>query len=226
LTGISGGNAFYITSSKEMRQFLEQKLSSLSSIYARHIQFQFDKKDDVELRYAFRIHPEVGPLETVSPIMLGDLMHGKKMSFLFEFQLPQLNSGAQQVILAEGRLSMEIPARNQRNHLLPLRMECKVEPEPRSEPPPHALIEAMSHLSLYRLQEKARREVSTGDIAQATRHLQYLATHLLSQGKRDLAHSVLMEAEHIQKNQQFSREGDKRIKYGTRALLLPSGLES
>jgi Ca-activated chloride channel family protein len=34
-----------------------------------------------------------------------------------------------------------------------------------------------------------------------------------------------MEAEHIQKSRRFSKEGDKRIKYGTRALLLPSGPE-
>jgi Ca-activated chloride channel family protein len=34
-----------------------------------------------------------------------------------------------------------------------------------------------------------------------------------------------MEAEHIRQSQRFSKDGDKRIKYGTRALLLPSGLE-
>ncbi|HMN62059.1 MAG TPA: hypothetical protein PJ988_16940, partial [Anaerolinea sp.] len=59
----------------------------------------------------------------------------------------------------------------------------------------------------------------------ATKHLHYLATHLLSQGDRELAHTVLMEAEHIQQSRRFSKEGDKKIKYGTRALLLPSGSE-
>jgi hypothetical protein len=36
---------------------------------------------------------------------------------------------------------------------------------------------------------------------------------------------VLKEAENIQKNNHFSEEGDKRIKYGTRSLLLPPGQE-
>ena len=86
-------------------------------------------------------------------------------------------------------------------------------------------MDALSHLSLYRLQERARKEVETGQISQASRHLQYLATHLLSIGDRELAHTVLVEADHLQQSRHFSKDGDKRIKYGTRALLLPSGLE-
>jgi len=83
----------------------------------------------------------------------------------------------------------------------------------------------MSRLTLYRLQERARQEVEAGSVQKATKHLQYLATHLLAQGDRELAHTVLVEAEHIQQSRRFSKDGDKRIKYGTRGLLLPSGLE-
>jgi Ca-activated chloride channel family protein len=226
LTGLSGGNVLFITSPRDLYQFLEQKMQTLASLYARQIQFDFQSDRDVELRYAFRIQPEIGPLEIANPLMLGDLSYGKKMVFLFEFLLPSLAPETQGVTLAHGRLVMELSAGNQRESRLPLRLKRGVEVEPALEPPPMVLVEAMSHLSLYRLQDKARKEVATGNIAKATRHLQYLATHLLSQGKRDLAHAVLVEAEHIQKNQQFSLEGDKRIKFGTRALLLPSGVES
>ena len=69
-------------------------------------------------------------------------------------------------------------------------------------------------------------EVSEGDVVNATRHLQYLATHLLSKGEKELAHTVLVEADHIQQSKKFSKEGDKRIKYGTRGLLLPPGTEN
>jgi Ca-activated chloride channel family protein len=94
-----------------------------------------------------------------------------------------------------------------------------------NDAPPQAIVQSMSRLTLYRMQEKARSEVLAGQAGKATRHLQQLATHLLAQGERDLAHTVLMEAESINKNQQFSEEGDKRIKYGTRALLLPPHTE-
>jgi Ca-activated chloride channel homolog len=88
------------------------------------------------------------------------------------------------------------------------------------------IVEAMSKLTLYRMQEKVRAEVNEGQIDKATKHMHYLATHLLSQGDRELAHTVLIEAEHIQQSRRLSNEGEKRIKYGTRALLLPSGMEN
>ncbi len=71
------------------------------------------------------------------------------------------------------------------------------------------------------MQERARSEVEDGDTEQATKHLQYLATHLITQGHKDLAQTVLAEAESVSNTHKFSAAGDKRIKYGTRALLLP-----
>jgi hypothetical protein len=43
--------------------------------------------------------------------------------------------------------------------------------------------------------------------------------HLLAQGERGLAHTVLLEAENILQKKSFSQQGRKEIKYGTRALL-------
>jgi len=225
LTSLNGGNTTFVSTPQDLTNFLDQKLRSLISLYARRINFEFQSAPKVEVRYAFRIHPDVGPMQVHSPILLGDLMYGKSLTILFEFLLPPMTAGIQKVPLAEGRLFMEIPSREGTDARILFKINRSVIIDPEQELPPIQIIEAMSHLSLYRLQEKARNEVSTGNINQATRHLQHLATHLLSQGNRELAHSVLVEADHIQHNHQFSQEGEKRIKYGTRALLLPSGTE-
>jgi Ca-activated chloride channel family protein len=225
LTSLSGGNSQLITGAKDLHNFLEQKLRSLTTVYARHISFEFQGSPSVELRYAFRLNPDVGPVQVTSPIPMGDLLYGKSLVVLFEFLLPALSADMKRVALAEGRLVMELPNKEGSEVRLPIKMNRTVVKDPDPELPPAPIIEAMSHLSLYRLQEKARLEVATGNISRATRHLQYLATHLLSQGNRELAHAVLVEADHIQQSRQFSQEGEKRIKYGTRALLLPSGTE-
>jgi Ca-activated chloride channel family protein len=94
------------------------------------------------------------------------------------------------------------------------------------EPPPLEIIQALSRLTLYRLQGQARLEVAAGAYDQASQHLQRLAIHLLQQGNRELARTVLLEAENIKEKQTYSLEGDKRIKYGTRALLLPGSGEN
>ncbi len=73
------------------------------------------------------------------------------------------------------------------------------------------------------MQEKAQEDAAVGNHADAARRLQHLATHLISQGERSMAQTVLLEAEYLQQKQKFSEEGRKNIKYGTRALLLPAG---
>jgi Ca-activated chloride channel family protein len=142
---------------------------------------------------------------------------------LFEFLVQKINQPMDKLHLASGYLEMDVINQGGVLQFLDLHRPTVEDPEP--ELPPAPIVEAMSRLTLYRLQEKARFEVGQGEAVEASKHLQYLATHLLSSGNRELAHTVLMEAEHIRQSQRFSKDGDKRIKYGTRALLLPSGLE-
>ena len=91
--------------------------------------------------------------------------------------------------------------------------------------PNSALVDALARLTVYRMQEKARQDVVDGNLEAASRHLQHLATHLLAGGDRELAHAVLIEAEHIRQSRRFSQEGGKRIKYGTRSLVQFDELE-
>jgi Ca-activated chloride channel family protein len=225
LSSISGGNALYVSTPRDLNKYLEQKLSSLEMIYARNITYEFNCDAGIELRYAFRIYPETGPLTINSPICLGNIQYGKSLVVLFEFVVQPISHGVDQVRLADGRVKMEIPSENATFERLFLKLRRPVSDNPEIELPPAPIVEAMSRLTLYRLQERARQEVEAGSVQKATKHLQYLATHLLAQGDRELAHTVLVEAEHIQQSRRFSKDGDKRIKYGTRGLLLPSGLE-
>lgn len=225
ISSASGSNSIFVSSPKDLNKFFEQKLSVLSNTYARGLSFEWQMDPGVQLRYAFRMHPETGPLPIHGSIPLGTLMFRKSMSFLFEFLLPPFAEGVDLVTLMKGSIKMEIPSKKSIRARLLLDVARSVSTNVDRETPPPAIVEAMAKLTLYRMQERVRREVTDGQIDKATKHLHYLATHLLSQGDRELAHTVLMEAEHIQQSRRFSKEGDKRIKYGTRALLLPSGPE-
>jgi hypothetical protein len=72
---------------------------------------------------------------------------------------------------------------------------------------------------LYRMQERARKEIEQGHIDTATRQLQALASNLLTQGERSLAQTILLEVDYLKKQHALSEEGSKKINYGTRALL-------
>ena len=225
ISSLSGGNAILVSSPKDLNKFMEQKLGMLGNTYARNMVFDYVSDQGVQLRYAFRLNPETGPIPVSASVPLGTLMYHKSMSFLLEFVLPPIAPLANQIKVASGDIKLDIPVAKGAHFRIKLDISVPSKVNPESEPPPSQLVEAMAKLTLYRMQEKIRKEVAEGQVDRATRHLHFLATHLLSQGDRELAHTVLVEAEHIQQSRRFSKEGDKRIKYGTRALLLPSGSE-
>jgi hypothetical protein len=73
------------------------------------------------------------------------------------------------------------------------------------------------------MQDRARSEMKAGQVEKATLSLKNLAVHLLAHGHQDLAKTVMLEAENIQRKRGFSLEGEKEIKYATRALLMNQG---
>lgn len=225
LTRSSGGSSMYISAPKELHSYLQQKYASLGRVYAERVTLDFSTDPNVELRTAFRIQPDATPLANKSPIIAGNIQQFNSLSVLLEFFVKPLDVTIDEITLARGSVRMDIPSRSVPAIKMNLRLVRPVLMDTEPESPPYTIVQAISQLTLYRIQEKARDEVSSGDVAKATKHLQYLATHLLSRGERELAHTVLVEANHVKENRTFSSEGEKRIKYGTRALMLPSGPE-
>ncbi len=220
LASISGGNSVYISAEEDLAQFVEQKIQSLSVNYARKTELHLDLPEHITLGYAFRIQPNVGPLEVNFPVQLGALEYGRNTSVILEFKIDQLQTVEPDQTIASGKVIFEVTSKTIPIERQFIRINRPIRDTWVKEKVPTAMLTAMSRLSLYRLQEKAREEAAIGEIESSSRHLTYLASRFMAQGNHDLAHSALLEAEHLQKHQRFSEEGEKDIKYGTRSLFL------
>jgi Ca-activated chloride channel family protein len=157
--------------------------------------------------------------------MLGPIPSNRTLKILLEFAVKtasnlQQSNQQKNVILLEGQLTASLPDLPTPVQPLPLNLYRPISDEAVANPPPAEIMDALSRLTLYRLQEQARLEVNAGQYEKASGHLQKLATHLLAQGQRGLARTVLLEAEQIHQRKALSLQGDKEIKYGTRALLM------
>ena len=225
ITGLSGGSTLLISTPADLDNYLIEKVLEIETLYARGLSFQFESSPGVELQYTFRLTPNISPLNIANPVVLGDIQYHKSISLLFEFVVPPLKDDIERLNLARGWVWMDVPGRKTPGARIRLDINRPVALNPIVDPPPPVIMEAMEKLTLYRLQEKVRLEVDAGQVDKATRHLHYLATNLIARGDRELAHAVLIEAEHVQQSRQLSGEGQKRIKYGTRSLFLQSGSE-
>ena len=105
---------------------------------------------------------------------------------------------------------------------LRMRLSSHVSDTPSNDSPPLEMHKALSRLTLYRMQERARKEIEKGNFDTATRQLQMLANNLVAQGERSLAHTIAFEVDNLKKQRSLSDEGSKKMKYGTRSLFLAS----
>lgn len=224
LTSLTGGNSMYISRPEEIRRTLMAKIANISSTYAEDVQLDYRLAKGVELRYAFRIHPHSGLLNLSGPMRLGTIDYDDGLKLLFEFIVHQAREG-ENVTLLDGRIRSVLTGQNGKSLSFPLKLARPVERRADLDAPPAEVVKALSKLILYRMQEQAQADAAAGNFEKAAERLQRLATHLLAQNERALAKTALLEAEQLRRQQQFSKQGLKEIKYGTRALLLTSGEE-
>jgi len=226
LSSLTGGSATFVSQVKDLKRFFENQVRNSSVLYSRNLRFEFESDAGVELRYAYRLMPDTTPLTIENPLILGNIFYGKTLRVLLEFQITPLPDQSHFLRLAEGKLWIDqVTSDNSEPQKLAFRVNRPVSQGLENELPNSALVDALARLTVYRMQEKARQDVVDGNLEAASRHLQHLATHLLAGGDRELAHAVLIEAEHIRQSRRFSQEGGKRIKYGTRSLVQFDELE-
>ncbi|MEJ5222896.1 MAG: DnaJ domain-containing protein [Anaerolineales bacterium] len=215
----TGGVSMFVSDPQKIQEILLKKFHHLSSAYAENVSLDFEPATDTELLYCFRIKPEPGPLDPKGPIALGVIPRDGALSVMMEIRVNSLSRAFKTIEFLNGTLTVTVTGEGSA-HPMPLTLQLPIADEIFPEPPPQAIIQALSQLTLYRMQERARAEVDEGNYEKATQYLRSLASHLMAQGERSLAKTVLFEAEHIERKQTFSNDGDKAIKYGTRALII------
>jgi Ca-activated chloride channel family protein len=226
LASRTGGNSSYISKPQDIQRLLLEKFNSLANILADDVNIEFKEIEGIQLNYAFRLQPEGGPVSLENPLRLGPILQDTPLNVLFEFLIEPSASKADLVTLLDGTLKIMASV-----HPLPItpvriKLDREAADEAKNDPPPPAILSALSRLTLYRLQDRAREEAEAKNFKNATRHLKNLASLLLTQGEKQLAKTTLLEAENMERMQMFSQEGGKEIKYGTRALLLSAAESS
>jgi len=218
----TGGSTAFIAQPNDIKRLLLEKFNALAQTFAEDITLEVSPSAGVDLAYAFRLQPDPSPIALDRQLHLGSILQDASTSVLFEYIIQPEAVKSDLVTILNGMLKVSIAS--QPFPVPPLRINLKrlVSNLAEVEPPHPKIVQALSRLMLYRMQERARKEIENGDIDTATRQLQTLASNLLAQGERGLAQTILLEVSNLQQKSTLSEEGSKKIKYGTRALFLES----
>jgi Ca-activated chloride channel homolog len=215
----TGGSSAYIAEPQDIKRLLLEKFNALAQIYAEEVVLKQTAVEGADLSYAFRLQPDPSPIVLDNPMRLGTILQDASTQLLFEYIIQPKAVKSDLAAVLDGTLKISIASQPLPVPPLDLRISRPVSDVPGSDPPPAVIVQALSRLMLYRMQERAREEIKNGRIETATRHLETLASNLLSQGERSLAQTILLEVNHLQRKNVLSPEGSKKMNYGTRALL-------
>lgn len=223
----TGGSSAFISEPKDIKRILLEKFNTLAQTYADDVTLEFAPLEGVELSYAFRLQPDPSPIEVdESPLRLGPILQDTSTRMIFEYIIEPKAVKSDILTFLDGTLKVLIASLPTPVPALKLKLQRPITDESEADTPPSEIVQALSRLMLYRMQDRARKEIAKGNIDTGTRQLQALAANLLSQGERSLAQTIMLEVNSLQNKNALSAEGSKKINYGTRALfLVPSKKE-
>lgn len=224
LTKRTGGHVMFLDSPRSVAVFLQHIFEDLARVYAGRMQLDGSLAQQVDLRSAFRLLPEPMPLSDTLPIVMGNLGREGKIRLLLELVIHPIGQ-IDELDLAHFSISGDVLGLGAERQTLPVYVRSQVSKDPDLKPPPEDIVSALSYISLYRMQEKARHEAELGQTVQAARRLENLAEQLMASGERELAKAALNEAAQVTRTRRLSHAGEKILKYGTRSLLLPAKTE-
>jgi Ca-activated chloride channel family protein len=226
LASTTGGTSSYIKSANSVIKFLNEHVRNLSDAFAERVHISVAPDPDIQLETAFRLSPQPQPLPIDQGfIPLGSLQVNRIISVLFQIQLPaQMKTGFRS--LARLVVNGDILDNTHQKYQTVSDVSLEVSDNPPIEDPPIAILDALGKLTLYRMQERAQAALESGNIGEATRRLETLATRLFEMGEGELASEALSEAKRVALTSTLSDEGRKTLKYQTRHLLLGSPSEN
>jgi Ca-activated chloride channel homolog len=221
LANMTGGSSSFVSTPEDLNDFMRKFAESINTVYARGLSLDFESDEIVKTKYIFRIQPEIAELPLEKPIPLGDLYQNRKSIYLIAFLISPLPREKSILKLGKGKIRLEINSTEIIKSRIIIDLQIPVIDELRKEQVPVDIVNALSRINIYQMQLKANQDVQNGNIQRAINRLGDISTQLLAQGNKEMAKIVLTEAEMLKKNQRYSADGDKQLKYGTRALLLP-----
>ncbi len=212
----TGGTSTYIAFPQQVRGVMRDMVQRLTMLLARDVTLTVRPTERAWVEDAFRTAPLMERLSSEGGVYsLGNLLAGKPTQVLFEIVVRATMPGFHRLLQLE--MNAQVPTFNREERLI-FDLEREFVSEAVEEPIPPALVNVLSRLSIFRMQEQVWKALDTGQIEDARRRLETIATRLLDMGEAELAHVALLEAGRVAQGGQMSSRGQKMIRYGTRSL--------
>ncbi len=224
LASAGKGAVLYVEHASSIGAAFERELRALKDAWIPDLTLRLRYDPRAQHKDIFSISPELRRLKREDgEIAIGPLQRTDARLLLLELLVSPQSEGPHRLLQIEARgRAPTLGASATRQHSLWVEFLPAGQTRPLM---PAAVTEAARHVTLLRMQERAQQEAQQGLIEPATQRMTQLAKALQREGAGTLARTIQEEIRQLSATGAFSDGGSKRLRYGTRSLVLPSGME-
>lgn len=222
---LSGGFADFIPAEQPeniLRAF-EQQVRGAQAAVIQNAVMLLRLVPGVTPRAVWRVTPMIAKLgqQALSDrdvqVSLGDLGNDQVQGFLIELLVAPRQPGTYR--LAQAEIAYDVAALGLYGEKVKcdLLLNFSADLMQTAQNDSHVL-NIVEKVTTHKLQTQAMDEAAVGNLSGATQKLRAAATRLLNLGEENLAQTALEEAQRLEKGQELSSAGTKKLRYETRKL--------
>ena len=213
----SSGKADFINQPSEIGAYFQEEVQTMQGAVVQNALLTLRMIPGIMPRKVWRVAPLIADLG-VRPmsdrdvqVSLGELVKDQGQGILVELMLPPRTDGRYRI--AQADVSYDVPLlRLTGEHARADIVVGYTSTAAASRVNPR-VMNIVEKVTAFKLQTRALTDAQSGDHAGATQKLRQAATMLLNQGETDLARTMNLEADNLEKQGQMSEEGKKTIKF-------------
>jgi Ca-activated chloride channel family protein len=201
---------------------LQKRVRGLGTVFAQGLTLKPRFTEGVWMESAFCVSPYLDRLKSEGGVIsLGTLQADAPLTAVLEVGVAKRSPGEHRLMQLE--LTADVQSLGRVGEMLRRDVSVTFTPEETSpETVEPAILSALTKITVYRMQERAWDSLDDGNVEEASRQLEMIATRLFDLGESRLARAAMLEAGRIAKGGAPTDKGRKELKYGTRSLTIAS----
>ncbi len=220
LAGATGGQADYIAGAQDIVPYFQSTVQAMQAAVVQNAELVLRLVAGINPRKIWRVVPVIADLgyrplsDRVVAAPLGELEKGQGQALLVELMLPPRQAGAYRIAQAEVAYDAPLLGLTQEKVRADIMMSFTQDAFQAQQVNPR-VMNIVEKVTAFKLQTRALQEAEAGNIANATQQLRAAHTILLSQGDAELAKTVRLAADELEKQNKLSSEAQKTIRFGS-----------
>lgn len=220
LATTTGGQADYIAGPYDIVPYFQASVQAMQAAVVQNAELVLRLVAGINPRKIWRVVPVIADLgyrplsDRVVAAPLGELEKGQGQALLVELMLPPRQAGVYRIAQAEVAYNVPLLGLAQEKVRADIMMSFTQDALQAQQVNPR-VMNIVEKVTAFKLQTRALQEAEAGNIANATQQLRAAHTILLNQGDAELAKTVRLAADELEKQNKMSAEAQKTIRFGS-----------